>query len=636
LKALTYTRKGELRLWQKLANWNTLRNQMLAGFIAVMIIVLVCAGAITYNSVSTLLNTKAETQMKQIASQANGRLEAIITQIDTLTLQAVNDVYLQQLFLSSVQGKAPNFSERQSLLKIANHIQAYSGVSNVELYTTDFARMFPLDEQKLTDLIEPNWIEQADKEKGRLVWIGNDPKNPDTVLAIRRINLIDRWFSNGGYLMVRINRSYFDFQSQLPDTGHRELMLLADSSARPIVSEGGALADISGLMHTDSQQVTLEQKRYILVKQLSEQTGWTLMILYPVSDVTDGISVLRWAIIVSGAIGLVLFIILSFLLSSMITRPILRLMRAMRNTRQGVLTPNLTQSYTTELNDLNMTYNQMVDNMNRLIKLVYEKEMIQSRTELQALQAQIDPHFLYNTLEALYWSLQEKEEEELADLVVAMSDLFRYVIGNPNKDVWVNLSEELEHIKRYLSIMSVRFGSRLVWEIDSEDMYSHVNIPKLLIQPLVENAILHGLEGKIGVGLITIRVEPSPLEPSELRITVRDDGPGMNEQTLLAVLESMERGSEAMGIGSSSSSASPPSSSNLGSTGAAPPTLHPPKEKEWPSLMFSGVFSSTTRHFRITYRGLTITSSPGQGTSVSFDIPIYAKAFETNFSNEKL
>ena len=145
-----------------------------------MIIVLVCAGAITYNSVSTLLNTKAETQMKQIASQANGRLEALITQIDTLTLQAVNDVYLQQLFLSSVQGKTMSFSDRQSLLKIANHIQAYSGVSNVELYTTDFARMFPLDEQKLTDRMEPNWIEQADREKGRLVWIGNDPKDPES------------------------------------------------------------------------------------------------------------------------------------------------------------------------------------------------------------------------------------------------------------------------------------------------------------------------------------------------------------------------------------------------------------------------------------------------------------------------
>ncbi|NHW38554.1 sensor histidine kinase [Paenibacillus aceris] len=568
---------------------------MLAGFISVMIIVLICAGIITFNSVSTLLNTKAETQMKQIASQANGRLEAIITQIDTLTLQAVNDTYLQQLFLSNVLGNAVSFSERQALMKIANHIQAYSGVSNVELYTTDFVRLFPLDEQKLTDRVERNWIEQADKEKGKLVWIGDDPKDPGTVLAIRRINLIDRWFSNGGYLLVRINRSYFDFQNQLTDTGsHQELLVLADSSARPIITDGEVTEDISELMHTSSQTVTIKQKRYILVKQPSEQTGWTLMILYPVSDVTDGISVLRWAIIVSGAIGSVLFIILSFLLSMMITRPILRLMRAMRNTRQGVLTPNLTKSYTTELNDLNMTYNQMVDNINGLIKLVYEKEIIQSRTELQALQAQIDPHFLYNTLEALYWSLQDKDEEELADLVVAMSDLFRYVIGSPNKDEWVTMGEELEHIKRYLSIMSVRFGSRLEWKMDTDDMYNHVHIPKLLIQPLVENAILHGLEGKTDPGLITIRVEPSPLKAEELRITVSDDGPGMSEQTLQAVKDGMERGGAPSGKGK----------------GMA--------------------ISNVQRRIQLYYpvipegsRGLSIHSIPRQGTSVSFDIPIH-------------
>ncbi|MBD0382646.1 sensor histidine kinase [Paenibacillus sp. WST5] len=570
---------------------------MLVGFVSVMIIVLICAGIITFNSVSTLLNTKAETQMKQIASQANGRLEALIHQIDTLTLQAINDAYLQQLFLTIVNGQEASFNERQPLMKIANHIQAYSGgVSNVELYTTDFVRLYPLDEQRLSDRVERHWIEQADKEKGKLLWIGNDPKEPGSVLAIRRINLIDRWFSNGGYLLVRIKPAYFEFQTGLPETGQRELLLLADSAARPIVADGEALADVSELMHTVSQTVTIGQQRYILVKQPSEQTGWTLMILYPVSDITDGVSVLRLAIIVSGAIGSVLFIILSFLLSMMITRPILRLMRAMRNTRQGVLTPNLMKSYTAELNDLNTTYNQMVDNINRLIKLVYEKEMIQSRTELQALQAQINPHFLYNTLEALYWSLQEKEEEELADLVVSMSDLFRYVIGSPNKDEWVTVGEELEHIKRYLGIMSVRFGSRLVWEIIAEDAYRNIYMPKLIIQPLVENAILHGLEGKTGPGLVTIRVEPSPLEASDLRITISDDGPGMSERAFRTVNSAMDGG---------------------GSSGKG-----------------KGMgISNVQRRIQLYYpaqsannRGLSIESISGQGTSISFDLPIHKEA----------
>nr|WP_282943425.1 sensor histidine kinase [Paenibacillus sp. RC67] len=575
---------------------------MLAGFISVMIIVLICAGLITFNSVSGLLNTKAETQMKQIASQADGRLEAVINQIDTLTLQAVNDTYLQQLFLSMVHGGKASFSERQALMKIANHIQGYSGgVTNVELYTPDYVRVFPLDEESLINRVTINWIEQADKEKGRLIWVGNDPKDSESVLAIRRINLIDRWFSNGGYLLVRIKRSYFEFQPGLPDSGHRELLLLADSAGRPIVTDGAVLSDVSELMDTDSQKVTIDKQRYILVKQTSEATGWTLMILYPVSDINDGISVLRLAILVSGAIGSVLFIILSFLLSMMITRPILRLMRAMRNTRQGVLTPNLTRTYTTELNDLNMTYNQMVDNINRLIKLVYEKEALQSRTELKALQAQINPHFLYNTLEALYWSLQDKEEEELADLVVAMSELFRYVIDNPNKDEWVTIGEELDHIKRYLRIMSVRFGSRLVWDISASDSYNHILVPKLLIQPLVENAILYGLEGKTGARLVSVRVEPSPEEAANVRITVIDDGPGMNERELQAIRTALM-------------------------TGGAP-------SKKGKGRGTGTGLSNVQRRIHLYYpasavgkRGLSIISNPGEGTSVSFEIPIQKEA----------
>lgn len=589
------------KLWQKVAHWNTLRNQMLAGFVSVMIIVLICAGLITFNSVSGLLNTKAETQMKQIASQADGRLEAVINQIDTLTLQAVNDTYLQQLFLSMVNGGKASFGERQALMKIANHIQGYSGgVTNVELYTPDYVRVFPLDEDSLTNRVTNNWIEQADKEKGKLIWVGNDPKDSESVLAIRRINLMDRWFSNGGYLLVRIKRSYFEFQPGLSDSGHRELLLLADGAGRPIVTDGAVLADVRELMDTVSQKVTIDKQRYILVKQTSETTGWTLMILYPVSDINDGISVLRLAILVSGAIGSVLFIFLSFVLSMMITRPILRLMRAMRNTRQGVLTPNLTRTYTTELNDLNMTYNQMVDNINGLIKLVYEKEALQSRTELKALQAQINPHFLYNTLEALYWSLQDKEQEELADLVVAMSELFRYVIDSPNKDEWVTIGEELEHIKRYLRIMSVRFGSRLVWDISVPDSYSHVLVPKLLIQPLVENAILYGLEGKTGKGLVTIRVEPS-LEVSDVRITVSDDGPGMNERELHVLMATLK-------------------------TGAAPSMKGKGRGKG------TGL-SNVQRRIHLYYpaspignRELSIVSNPGKGTSVSFEIPFQKEA----------
>ncbi|WP_159888356.1 sensor histidine kinase [Paenibacillus puerhi] len=581
-------------MWRWIGTWNTLRNQMLAGFVLVMLIVLVSAGIVTFRSVSTLLKDKAGDQMKQTAVQANGRLDAFISQIDMLTLQAVNDAHMQALLLSMVQGEELSFSDRQSFSQIANHIQNYSKVSSVEVYTTDQLRVYPLGDRKLTDRVEPSWVERADRGKGRLVWIGVDPKDDNSVLAIRRIGLFDRWFSNGGYVLVRLDRHDFNFQDPAAGSDHPEFMLLADQAGRPIVSDDSVQADWSGLLESESQTVTLADRRYLLVKQQSEQTGWTLMLLYPVTAITDGISVLRVAILASGSFGLILFAILSFLLSTMITRPLLRLMKAMRNTRQGVLTPNPAMTYTLELRDLNTTYNHMVENMNELIKLVYEKEIIQSRIELQALQAQINPHFLYNTLEAVYWSLQEKGEEDMSELIIDVSDLFRYVIGGPNQSEWVTLRDELDHVERYLRIMGVRFGDRLDWLIEAEAGHSHLRLPKLLIQPLVENAILHGIEGKTGKGIVKVRVELTKSPPQALRITVSDDGPGIGEEALQRIKESMAQGADEF--------------SRKGS-GMAISNVERRLQLYYPQL--------TTAN-----RRLTISSAPGRGTSVSFDIPL--------------
>lgn len=113
----------------------------------------------------------------------------------------------------------------------------------------------------------------------------------------------------------------------------------------------------------------------------------------------------------------------------MITKPILNLIKVMRNSKFGTLKPSTVTSATLEIRELNNTYNQMVDRMNELVEVVYQKEILQSRTELKALQSQINPHFLFNTLEAFYWALDEKGEDELAESVIAMSGLFRYVIN---------------------------------------------------------------------------------------------------------------------------------------------------------------------------------------------------------------
>jgi len=522
---------------------NTLRNQIFVGFTLTMILVLTFAGVFIYGEVSVLLKQSAEKHIQQTAIQANGRLDALLRQIDSLTTQVATDSYVQKLLLKEAQGIPPNFNERQSLLQIANNYMAYSsGISSLELYALENKRLFPLDDSGINRLSE-DALAAADDKNGRIAWIGVDPRAPDMVLAIRRIHLLDNSYLPGGYLVVHVNREYFDMHESVArgdSSGNREYMLLSDGEGNPIISNMGDEAAQSVLAQPGST-VTVGQERMLAVRQHSGVADWKLVLLMPVEAATEGISVLRTAVYVSIGIGAFAFLLLTLLLSTMITRPIQRLMRSMRGAKFGglkLIPASRNRFRTMEINELNNTYNQMVNHMNELIKVVYEKEITQSRTELKALQAQINPHFLFNTLEAFYWSLEEKEESELAQTILAMSGLFRYVIGSAaSNDEWVTVHDELEHAQRYLQIMKMRLLDRLNWSIEADDELLRAPIPKLIIQPLVENAILHGVESRIGPGTVTIRVYSS--KPGFATVAVVDDGLGMDEETLTKLRQSI-------------------------------------------------------------------------------------------------
>ncbi|AOZ93749.1 cache domain-containing sensor histidine kinase [Paenibacillus crassostreae] len=528
----------------------TLRNQIFIGFFVVMLIIISVAGVFIYDRVSTLLKNNTEKHIQQTAVQATGRLDAIISQIDSMTLQVATNTNVQQLLMKELDGQPGTFNERQSLLEIAGSYQAYTNnVESLELYTSDNKLLFPMGDSTLTSRVDKCYIEEANRQKGRLVWIGIDTNDPNYILAIRQISMLDRWFMRGGYILVRIQRSSFELNESTVNNEAGESILLVDEHGRLVNSIERSDTVLEPFLDSENQTVTFEGQDYVMVKQHSDKTNWTLIILTPVQYITKGISVLRTALYASGGIGALLFLIMSFSLSTLITRPIIQLIKAMRKSRFGVLTPNLETVHTIELSELNNTYNQMVNHMNQLIRVVYEKEMLQSRTELKALQAQINPHFLFNTLEAFNWSLEEKGEEELASLVVAMSKLFRYTISSPNQDEWVTIGVELEQVKRYLQLMQMRLGERLSWSIDISPSCNSVAIPKLLIQPLVENAILHGVESKIKPGKIIVSVLPSDRE-GWTTVTVSDDGPGMNEELLRQLSKALEAGSSISSKGS--------------------------------------------------------------------------------------
>lgn len=580
------------KLHGKKGHFNSLRNQIFIGFVMVMLVVLLLAGISAYDRVAALLKSNAEKHIHQTAVQASGRLDAIIAQVNSLTAQVADDSYVQRLLSDEKQGNPATFNQRQALLQIAGSYQSFiNGAQSMEIYTTGYNRIFPMDDRSLDLRVERNWINLADEGKGRLVWAGADPEDPGVLLAIRRINLLDHSFEHGGYVVVRMQRSFFQLNDSNGTDGSQDSIMLLDGAGEVVASDLEINLDPKAILDSGSV-VQNGEESYIVVRQKSELTGWTLAVLTPLRETTEGVSILRTALLVSGMIGVVLFLIMSFFLSTMITRPLIRLMRAMRSAEPGAMRPNLMVSSTMEINELNNVYNQMVYRQNELTRVVHEKEVMQSRAELKALQSQINPHFLFNTLEAFYWSLEEKGDEEMARMVVAMSRLFRYIISSSQQDEWVTIADELEHAERYLQIMQMRLGERMQWEIQLSDAVRKVAIPKLLIQPLVENAILHGIESKLGPGKISIHVDAST-EKNLVCIEVRDDGPGMDELRLQSVIHALHGG---------------PAVSNKG-TGVGLINVHRRLK-----LYFGSQLGERCK--------LSITSKVGEGTVICFEIPM--------------
>ncbi|MCL6664159.1 cache domain-containing sensor histidine kinase [Paenibacillus amylolyticus] len=576
----------------KKGHFNSLRNQIFIGFVMVMLVVLLLAGITAYDRVAALLKSNAEKHIHQTAVQASGRLDALIAQVNSLTAQVADDSYVQRLLSDEKQGSPATFNQRQALLQIAGSYQSFiNGAQSMEIYTTGYNRIFPMDDRSLDLRVERNWINLADEGKGRLVWAGADPEDPGVLLAIRRINLLDHSFEHGGYVVVRMQRSFFQLNDSNGADGSQDSIMLLDGAGEVVTSDLEINLDPKAILDSGSV-VQNGEESYIVVRQKSELTGWTLAVLTPLRETTEGVSILRTALLVSGVIGVVLFLIMSFFLSTMITRPLIRLMRAMRSAQPGAMRPNLMVSFTMEINELNDVYNQMVYRQNELTRVVHEKEVMQSRAELKALQSQINPHFLFNTLEAFYWSLEEKGDEEMARMVVAMSRLFRYIISSSQQDEWVTIADELEHAERYLQIMQMRLGDRMQWEIQLSNTVRKVAIPKLLIQPLVENAILHGIESKLGPGKISIHVDAST-EKNLVRIEVRDDGPGMDESRLQSVIHALHGG---------------PAVSKKG-TGVGLINVHRRLK-----LYFGSQLGERCR--------LSITSKVGEGTVICFEIPM--------------
>ena len=237
--------------------------------------------------------------------------------------------------------------------------------------------------------------------------------------------------------------------------------------------------------------------------------------------------------------------VIYFLLSRTVTRPVRRLVASMQKFEKQAETfeYKVDMSNVAEFQTLSTSFEHMVLMIQSLVEKVHNEEIVLRKTELKALQAQINPHFLYNTLDSIQWMCEQDNSKDAVKMVGALAKLFRISISHGNE--FIAISDELKHAESYLIIQSYRYKNQFTYSFDVDKSVLDCMCNKITIQPFIENAIYHGLDRMVDEGEIKIIVER---RGKDIAIIVKDNGLGMTEEQCKAVLQKGRSDSKGIGV----------------------------------------------------------------------------------------
>ncbi|WP_339178670.1 sensor histidine kinase [Paenibacillus sp. FSL H8-0317] len=419
--------------------------------------------------------------------------------------------------------------------------------------------MYPRAEQSL---IQENWYQKASANPGIFMVLGQ-PKDrnltthvrykDDEIVSVARSITDEASGRVRGVIMIDLKLRSVSQAARNVTLGKSGYVMVTDAEGQSVYKPEHPLIEHiptdwfpsgeSGTFTADTEGGTL-----LFMYQSSTFTGWRTVGVFPTRDSISEVRQIQFYVVSFVFVVCLFGLSASLWFSRSIAQPIFRLMSYMRRAETGNLRPGRWSDRADEIGMLGNSYNRMLAQIRELISLNELRERQKRDAEMRSLQEHIKPHFLYNTLDTIHWMARKEGAEDVSGMVGALSRLFR--IGLSKGQDYIPLHSEIEHMTSYLQIQQTRYRDRLQYTLNIPEDLRNLFVLKLLLQPLIENAIYHGIKGRRGPG--HIRVE-ARLEHNRLLLTVQDNGAGMSnerlaemQQLLEAPLASLEASSPGM------------------------------------------------------------------------------------------
>ncbi|NQX47655.1 sensor histidine kinase [Paenibacillus tritici] len=582
------------------SGFHSIHHRLFLLFLFCMSSILLIVSLLYYNRTTDQLHEKISDLSQKNVAQTAGLFTLLYKGYDALSKSLSNNFEMIRLINEKTDEPAVAFINEQTVTNIIGSI-FYSRDDLVGIHViTDSGKIYNYGNYMNVvdpDYAQEDWYRQLQASSGKMVWLGVyqhsliDQVEDSPVFAFgRQLYDLNEHKPIGIVLYETNPQPVLDALENLKLGEHSQVYLMSPDG-RFVTSATDPEPDAARLPKlpvSDHVMVQRENGQLVVASKLSF-SGWWVMSITPDQDLNVELNEMkRYLLIVISALILVSTLIAS-IVSQTISSPLKKLIREMRQVEVGNFRGMVKVSSYQEINILVASFNRMVRRIEELIERVKLSSVSEKNAELHALQSQVNPHFLYNTLDMIYWMLDEEGNEQLGELVLSLSSMFRYS-SQWEDGAEVSLRDELEQIGHYLKIISIRLEGRLQIITDIDERWLTIRVPKMTVQPVIENAVKHGLESLGRQGILKVYTRQ---EGARLRLIVEDNGDGMNEEQLARLQESLNGDKPGL------------STRESGKSGIGLQNLHRRLQ-----FMFGEGY------------GLQIQSFPGEGTQVAIVLPI--------------
>lgn len=541
--------------------FKSIQSTIMVSFSVLMVIAVLIFLFIALNFTKNTIYENSINYTSQIIKQVNYDIDSYMDyMLNISSIIAANSDVSYYLYNTQQPEEELKEEKERILTQFKTIRNSRNDIYNIAVVADNGRSILNEGEDQFTEYIdvrEQSWYQAALSTKNLIAISSSHVQNAikssyKWVITLSRPLVNYKTGENDGVFFIDLNYNAISSLCSNNNIGGSGYIFILDENGNIIyhpqqqLMYGGLKTEnIDEIMSSTKDHFQSEEGDKLYTISKSDMTGWTVVGAAYTSELLKNNKQAQMMYLLVAGVLLLGVIAISSIISREITKPIRQLRDSMSMVEEGRFDKaNVPVTASNEVGSLSKSFNVMTERIHTLMEQnVYEQKQ-KRKNELKALQAQINPHFLYNTLDSIIWMSEAGRNDEVVLMTSALARLFRQSISNDKEQV--TIAEEIEYVRSYLTIQKMRYKDKLEYSIDVSPEINHVMIIKFALQPLVENAIYHGLKYKETKGNLSIR---GYVRGKKAYITIADDGVGMEEAALEHIFDETKKEHKSNGVG---------------------------------------------------------------------------------------